>query len=101
MKNLSNGFYVLGFMKYLASIKEELKKKTRYSTYFIVSIWKMVFFLACTVFIFFIQGGTAANFFSLMPKAFQPHKIIVSEVISFPALDSDIYLQYLLQFINE
>jgi len=69
-------------MRTLAAIKEELKKKTRYSTYTYVSILKMCVFLGSAVFIFFVQGGTTANFFSLLPKSLQNHKIVVSEVSS-------------------
>lgn len=67
-------------MKYLASIKEDLKKKTRYSTYAFVSIWKMIFFIGSTVFIFYIKGGSVSTLFTLLPQVFQPHKITVSEV---------------------
>lgn len=45
--------FLLGFMKFLGSVKEEMVRKTRYSTYAVVSIWKILFFFGSTLLILF------------------------------------------------
>lgn len=67
-------------MKYLGAVKEELVKRTRYSTYAVVSVWKIMFFVGSTVLIIFLKGESVSNFFSLIRPALQAHKITVSEV---------------------
>lgn len=67
-------------MKFLGSVKEEMVRKTRYSTYAIVSVWKILFFFGSTLLILFLKGESLSNFFSLIIPALQNHKITVSEV---------------------
>lgn len=67
-------------MKYLGSMKEELVRKTRYSTYMVVSIWKILFFFGSTVLLIFMKGDNVTNFFTLLRPSLQPHNIVVSEV---------------------
>ncbi|EEB10859.1 chitin synthase, putative [Pediculus humanus corporis] len=69
----------IGFMKYLGSIKEELVKKARYSTYAVISVWKILFFFGSTVLLIFMKGENVSNFFKLLIPSLQPHKIMVSE----------------------
>nr|AFK08615.1 chitin synthase 2 [Locusta migratoria] len=71
----------LGFVKPLHQIMKRLQS-TRYYNYLFISCWKILCFFVSILVILALQNENVNNFFSLLPAAFGPHKIKVTEVIS-------------------
>lgn len=70
---------ILGIIKTLGRLKEELNM-SRYYIYRFISLWKIVVFFMCIVFSIWIEGDEPSMFFQLLSSAFAPHNIVVEEV---------------------
>ena len=77
---------MLGVVKYLAQVKENLKE-TRYFTYMFLSIWKMAVFFCSLLSIELLWAymktgelGTVDHLFDLFVDGFGQHPLQVSEV---------------------
>ncbi|CAH0725885.1 unnamed protein product, partial [Brenthis ino] len=69
----------IGIIKSLARLKDELNH-TRYFTYRIISLWKVILFLLIILFTIWIDGDDPAMFFQLFNSGFGPHNIVIEEV---------------------
>lgn len=71
--------YLPGIIKSLARLKDELNH-TRYFTYRIISLWKIILFLLIILFTIWMDGDDPAMFFQLFNTGFGPHNIVIEEV---------------------
>lgn len=55
---------------------------TRYFTYMLMSIWKIVAFFISTILILYMKGENVGHLFSMLSSAFSEHKITVTSVKS-------------------
>lgn len=55
---------------------------TRYFTYMLVSIWKIVAFFISLILILYIKGENVGHLFSMLSSAFSDHKITVTSIKS-------------------
>lgn len=66
-------------MKYLTSVKENLKV-TRYFTYIFLSVWKIIAFFAFMLAIEWALVGRVNHLFTLFATSFGEHNVTVSEI---------------------
>lgn len=69
----------IGIIKSLSRLKDELVF-SRYYTYRFMSVWKILLFLMCILFMIWLDGDDPAMFFQLFNDGFGPHNIVVEEV---------------------
>ncbi|XP_059481100.1 chitin synthase chs-2-like [Neocloeon triangulifer] len=69
----------LGFVRYIAEIKERAKK-WRYFTYLFASAWKMIVLFVTMIVVWAVKEASANDLFSYFGPAFYEHKIQVMEV---------------------
>lgn len=55
---------------------------TRYFTYMLVSIWKIVIFFISSILILHIKGENVGHLFTMLSSAFSDHKITVTSIKS-------------------
>jgi len=68
-----------GLIKYLANVKENLRR-TRYFTYIFVSIWKIMLIFGTMLAVRYLIDGQVRPMFSSFKLAFSHHSILVTKV---------------------
>lgn len=53
---------------------------TRYFTYMLMSIWKIVAFFISSILILYIKGENVGHLFTMLSSAFSEHKITVTSI---------------------
>ncbi|KYQ52765.1 Chitin synthase 8 [Trachymyrmex zeteki] len=71
----------IGLIRSLGRVKKEMQL-TRYFTYMLVSVWKIVAFFISSILILHIKGETIGHLFSMLSSAFGDHKITVTSIKS-------------------
>ncbi|XP_050461196.1 chitin synthase chs-2 isoform X5 [Cataglyphis hispanica] len=71
----------IGLIRTLGRVKKEMRL-TRYFTYMLMSIWKIVAFFISTILILHMKGENVGHLFSMLSSAFSEHKITVTSVKS-------------------
>ncbi|KAL0119832.1 hypothetical protein PUN28_007929 [Cardiocondyla obscurior] len=71
----------IGLIRSLGRVKKEMRL-TRYFTYMLVSVWKIVAFFISSALILHIQGETVGHLFTMLSPAFNDHKITVTSIKS-------------------
>ncbi|OWR41050.1 chitin synthase A variant 1 [Danaus plexippus plexippus] len=69
----------IGIIKSLGRLKDDFNS-SRYYTYRIMSVWKIILFVMCILFSIWMDGDEPAMFFQLFSPGFKPHNIVVEEV---------------------
>ncbi|CAL1678459.1 unnamed protein product [Lasius platythorax] len=69
----------IGLIRTLGRVKKEMRL-TRYFTYMLVSIWKIVAFFISTILILYMKGENVGHLFTMLSSAFGEHKITVTSV---------------------
>lgn len=70
-------FLLVGLIRSLGRVKKEMRL-TRYFTYVLVSVWKIVAFLISTILILHIKGENVGHLFTKLSSAFGEHTLTVS-----------------------
>ncbi|XP_011267852.1 chitin synthase chs-2 isoform X1 [Camponotus floridanus] len=71
----------IGLIKTLGRVKKEMRL-TRYFTYMLISIWKIIAFFISSILILHIKGENVGHLFTMLSSAFGEHKITVTSVKS-------------------
>ncbi|XP_018052916.1 PREDICTED: uncharacterized protein LOC108690240 [Atta colombica] len=71
----------IGLIRSLGRVKKEMRL-TRYFTYMLVSVWKIMAFFISSVLILHIKGDNVGHLFSMLSNAFGDHKITVTSIKS-------------------
>ncbi|XP_025156938.1 chitin synthase chs-2 isoform X7 [Harpegnathos saltator] len=71
----------IGLIRSLGRVKKEMRL-TRYFTYMLVSVWKIVAFLISTIVILYVKGENVGHLFTMLSSAFGEHKITVTPIKS-------------------
>nr|AYU65264.1 chitin synthase A isoform 1 [Atta sexdens] len=71
----------IGLIRSLGRVKKEMRL-TRYFTYMLVSVWKIMAFFISSVLILHIKGDNVGHLFSMLSSAFGDHKITVTSIKS-------------------
>lgn len=66
----------LGIIRSLGRVKKEMRL-TRYFTYMLVSVWKIVGFVISSLLILYMKGDNVGYIFTKFPSAFGDHKLTV------------------------
>ncbi|XP_012526631.1 chitin synthase chs-2 [Monomorium pharaonis] len=74
----------IGLIRSLGRVKKEMRL-TRYFTYMLVSVWKIVGFFISTTLILHLKGDNVGNLFTMFSSAFGDHKITVTSIKPFSA----------------
>ncbi|EGI66236.1 Chitin synthase 8 [Acromyrmex echinatior] len=71
----------IGLIRSLGRVKKEMRL-TRYFTYMLVSVWKIMAFFISSILILHIKGDNVGHLFSMLSSAFGDHKITVTSIKS-------------------
>ncbi|XP_018363705.1 PREDICTED: uncharacterized protein LOC108761593 isoform X2 [Trachymyrmex cornetzi] len=71
----------IGLIRSFGRVKKEMRL-TRYFTYILVSVWKIVAFFVSSILILHIKGDNVGHLFSMLSSAFGDHKITVTSIKS-------------------
>ncbi|KAG5321682.1 CHS8 synthase, partial [Acromyrmex heyeri] len=71
----------IGLIRSLGRVKKEMRL-TRYFTYMLVTVWKIMAFFISSVLILHIKGDNVGHLFSMLSSAFGDHKITVTSIKS-------------------
>ncbi|XP_012058612.1 PREDICTED: uncharacterized protein LOC105621766 [Atta cephalotes] len=71
----------IGLIRSLGRVKKEMRL-TRYFTYMLVSVWKIMAFFISSILILHIKGDNVGHLFSMLSNAFGDHKITVTSIKS-------------------
>ncbi|XP_070172648.1 chitin synthase chs-2 isoform X2 [Polyergus mexicanus] len=71
----------IGLIRTLGRVKKEMRL-TRYFTYMLMSIWKIVAFFISSILILYMKGENVGHLFTMLSSAFSEHKITVTSVKS-------------------
>jgi len=74
-------FLLEGLIRSLGRVKKEMRL-TRYFTYMLVSVWKIVAFFISSILILHIKGENVGHLFTMFSSAFGDHKITVTSIKS-------------------
>ncbi|XP_011866715.1 PREDICTED: uncharacterized protein LOC105561386 isoform X3 [Vollenhovia emeryi] len=71
----------IGLIRSLGRVKKEMRL-TRYFTYMLVSVWKIVAFFVSSVLILHLKGDNVGHLFTMFSSAFGDHRITVTSIKS-------------------
>ncbi|XP_071565855.1 chitin synthase chs-2 [Temnothorax nylanderi] len=71
----------ISLIRSLGRVKKEMRL-TRYFTYMLVSVWKIVAFFISSILILYIKGENVGHLFTMFSSAFGDHKITVTSIKS-------------------
>lgn len=74
-------FLLAGLIRSLGRVKKEMRL-TRYFTYMLVSVWKIVAFFISTVLILYSKGEDVGHLFTMLSSAFGEHRLTVTPIKS-------------------
>ncbi|XP_029159591.1 chitin synthase chs-2 isoform X1 [Nylanderia fulva] len=69
----------IGLIRTLGRVKKEMRL-TRYFTYMLISIWKVVAFFISSVLILYLKGENVGHLFTMLSSAFSEHRITVTSI---------------------
>lgn len=76
-----NYFSLIGLIRSMGRVKKEMRL-TRYFTYMLVSVWKIVAFFISTILILHLKGEQVGHLFTMFSTAFGDHKLTVTPIRS-------------------
>ncbi|XP_032678165.1 chitin synthase chs-2 isoform X4 [Odontomachus brunneus] len=71
----------IGLIRSLGRVKKEIRL-TRYFTYMLVSVWKIVAFFISTIMILYLKGDDVGHLFTMLGSAFSEHKLTLTPIKS-------------------
>lgn len=81
---LFSQFVFAGLIRSMGRVKKEMRL-TRYFTYMLVSVWKIVAFFISSLLILYLKGENIGHLFTMLGSAFGEHKIKVTSIKSITA----------------